>query len=381
MLVYLDHAHFVALDILRKREPAKFAEFLAFWLERECQMVVSRAHLHEIGQSETPRDVENKLAVLQYFSLWSSPLEENVDWVLAREIRNQTLHRLESTGDALQPRSGQLRAELYLPVDHEELRNFVRRNRAGWMDERRVRGEVTAFENRSRALRKQFQQWTGKKQPKWDPEGWKLLRTVRRTIPQHSGGLVADRWNADVDARAEECYKNSKRKREALICMYDLKGLSAFGRAPEEDLSRHGFMRAWGRHCVQPECLQTYGPDETAAALNAFDPYAAPAISLSLAVERGRKTDDKEYEPSDYVDVDHLLWAAYSDLMFVDKRTFGFLHQAKSNSKTAKLISPHVPSSIQRTGNLEDARRQIAARAEELHSAGSLADGSHHTRF
>lgn len=194
---------------------------------------------------------------------------------------------------------------------------------------------------------------------------------MRSTAPQQrSGDLVADQWIAEIDARGEECYKKAKRKREALICMYDLRGLAALSRAPEEDLSRHGFMRALGRHWIQPECLQRYTAEDTSAALDAFDPYVAPGSSLSLAVERGRKAADMEYTPSDYVDVDHVLWAAYSDLTFVDKRTYGFLHQAKAKPETAKLISPHVLTHIERTGTLDDAQRQIGARAQELRRAG-----------
>jgi hypothetical protein len=164
MLVYLDHAHFVALDILRRREPSTFAEFLAFWLEHRCQMVISRAHLHEIGQSETAQDVENKLEVLQYFSLWSTSLEENVDCVLIREIRHQTLHRLESTEAWAPSRSGQLREELYRPVNHDTLRRFVRRNRAGWMEELRGRKQMSAFENRSIAGSKAFSAFDGEEE-------------------------------------------------------------------------------------------------------------------------------------------------------------------------------------------------------------------------
>lgn len=76
--------------------------------------------------------------------------------------------------------------------------------------------------------------------------------------------------------------------------MYDLEGLSTLDRAPEQDLSRLGFYRAFGRHWVVPYCrLENHDPEMVQAALDHFDPYDAPGISASLAVERGRKLHDK----------------------------------------------------------------------------------------
>jgi hypothetical protein len=41
MFVCLDHAQIAALDALNRRDPAAFVDFLAFWLEHGCRLVVS----------------------------------------------------------------------------------------------------------------------------------------------------------------------------------------------------------------------------------------------------------------------------------------------------------------------------------------------------
>lgn len=171
---------------------------------------------------------------------------------------------------------------------------------------------------------------------------------------------------AEVRARRRECFEHAKRERQALICLYDLNGLASLERANEQDLSRLGFMRALARHWVEPYCrLAKHDPKAVQLALERFDPYDAPAISASLAVERGRKLHEKDYEASDYMDVDHVLWAAYADLAFIDRRTHGFLLQAKKNRATAQLLSPHLSVRFERVADLDDVKKHIVRLAEE----------------
>jgi hypothetical protein len=61
------------------------------------------------------------------------------------------------------------------------------------------------------------------------------------------------------------------------------------------------------------------------------------------------------------MDVDHVLWAAYADLAFVDRRTHGFLFQARKNRDTPRLLSPHLRVQYERTASLKDVQRHIAS--------------------
>lgn len=197
-----------------------------------------------------------------------------------------------------------------------------------------------------------------------------MMPLVRSVAPSVSGDLVSDRWMEEVHTRTPECWKNAKGKRQALICIYDLHGLDAVERAPERDLSRLGFYRALARHWVKPYCrLEKFDAEAVEAAIDSFDPYDAPAISASLAVERGRKAHEKEFEASDFMDVDHVLWAAHADLAFVDKRTHGFLRQAEKTPAMAQLLSPHLKVRFERAATLEDVKRHILSLAAERNRA------------
>lgn len=366
MLVYLDHAHFSALDQLLRRDPSAFADFLDFWSKHECQLAVSRAHLHEIGQCDHDEDVDKRLEMLRYFPLWSTDERENVDWVIIREMIEQTLNRLRADPEDGSAGYGWVGDALYRPASIGDIEMFVQRARPGLLYEMQTRRTYAARENLSMELRKAYTKATRKKTPTWNPDGWKLLRLVGPMVPYAGGDRVADRWTAEVNARMEECWRSAKKERHFLICAYDLHGMACLDRARKEELYRIGFYRALGKEWVVPYCRAAgHHAEAVLAALDDFDPYNAPGISASLAVERGRKAHEKAWEASDYMDVDHVLWAAYADLAFVDRRTHGFLLQARKNPVTAKLLSPHLRARFERAADLDEVKRHIKKGREE----------------
>jgi hypothetical protein len=365
MFIYLDNAHFSALEDLLTRDPTAFAGFLEFWIEHHCKLIVSRAHLHEIGQRENVRDVEKRLELLRYFPICSGHKDENVDWVIIHEIRSQALHRLQSDGDVASPPYLPLREELYRPTSISALADWLRYNRPYLLQEMHSRREMAGFENSSLKFRKYVRKVT-KQEPKWHPNAWKMMPIVKSLAPDISGDPLGDRYKASVEHRMRECYKNAKSERQALLCVYGLDGFACATKAPKQDLSRLGFYRTLAQHWVPPYCWYSgYDPEAVRAVLDQLDLYDAPGISAALAVERGRKLQDKDWEAGDFMDVDHILWSAHADLAFVDKRTLGFILQARRNSDTAKLLSPHLKVQYERTTNLEDVKKHIATLRSE----------------
>jgi len=371
MLVYLDTAQLSALDELLRRHPAAFAAFLEFWADHECELVLSRAHLHELGQREHESDVKQRLEMLRYFSIRSGDDTENVDWVLIREIREQTLNRLRTGREPAPVVYAKIREELYRPISIGAIEAFLHRVRPGLLYELETRRAYARHENRSKALRKAYRDLTKKKEPKWGPNASKVVPVIQKITPYASGAdPVADRWMKGVNARMADCSK-ATRKRQAMICTFDLEGMACLEQAPDQDLHRIGFYRALGRHWVVPYGrLAGYDPGAIEAALDLFDPYDAPGISISLAVERGRKSHEKPFEASDYMDVDHVLWAAYSDIAFVDRRTHGFMLQARKTPSTSRILSPHITTRFERAADLDEARRHISRLAEDRLNAG-----------
>lgn len=366
MLVYLDHAQIVELDRLKQQDTAGFADFLEFWLAHGCRLVISRAHLHEIGQSDDEDSVRRRLDMLRYFPAVASASDENEDWVAIREIRQQTLHRLRSDGPPTAATYAPVRAELYHPVDFAALEAQVVSWRSAWQEEFRTRNAQAALDNVSRALMKLYRKATQRKQLKWDPGSGAAIARAMRQGAALGGDPLAVRWNREVADRIEACYARGRNLRNALVCAYDLAGMPAAGRAPVADLARIGFLGALGRHWVERPCrLEGHATADVDAALEAFDPYDAPAISISLAVERGRKSQDKSFEASDYMDASHVRWAAYADIAFVDRRTRSFLAQAHANKQMAGLLSPHRLARIESAATPDDVRERIGRIARE----------------
>jgi hypothetical protein len=365
MFVYLDNAHFSALEALLRQKPDAFIDFLAFWLEHDCKLIVSRAHLHEIGQHEDERDLERRLELLRYFSIWSGDEHENVDWVIIREMLQQALFRLQP--DAASPAAAYLplRAQLYRSAELSSIATWLRSARPALLHEMRTRREMARFENSSRELRNLVRDIINE-EPKWSPDAWKMMPVVEKITPKVAGDPVGDLYNATVKARMRECYQRAKKERQALRCMYGLEGFACADAAPKQDLSRLGFYRVLAQHWVLPYYRRA-GHDAAAvqAVLDQLNLYDAPGISGALAVERGRKLHHKEWEPGDYMDADHVLWAAHADLAFLDKRTYGFLQQAKTSRDMARLLSPHLRVRFERTTTLEDVKKHIITLAKE----------------
>jgi hypothetical protein len=366
MLVYLDHAQLSVLDILFRRDAGAFAEFLNFWLHHGCQLIISRAHLHEIGQSEDERDVEKRLDLLKYFSILSGDPGENVDWVIIYEMIHQALQRLNPEPAPASEAYVPMRDKLYRPTEHSAIESWIRAARPALLEEMRTRRDMARFDNTSMDLRNKYRSVSSRKEPKWDPEAWRMMPIVDRIAPDLRGDLVGDRWNAEVRSRTRECFRRAKNKRKALLCIYDLDGFTCANGAPEQDLSRLGFYRALAQKWVLQYCRRAgHALDAVQAVLDQLVLYEAPGISAALAVERGRKLHEKDYEASDYMDVDHVLWGAHADLAFIDKRTHGFLLQARRNPKVANLLSPHLKVRFERAAHLDDVKKHIRLLAEE----------------
>jgi hypothetical protein len=365
MFIYLDNANFSALGDLLRRDATAFAEFLAFWIEYKCKLIVSRAHLHEMGQREDERDVEKSLDLLRYFSVWSGDEQENVDWVIIREMLRQALHRLQPDAGPSSEVYLPVREELYLPTDVAALAKWLRYARPGLLQEMQGRREMAGFENSSRNLRKHVRKLTGQ-EPKWTPDAWKMIPFVESIAPAVGGDPLGDRYNTSVKHRMRECYRAAKNELQALHCMYGLEGFGCAKGAPKQDLSRLGFYRTLAQHWVLRYCkLAGHDPETVQPVLDQLDLYDAPGISAALAVERGRKLHHMDWEASDFMDADHVLWGAHADLTFVDKRTYGFLLQAKANRQMTRLLSPHLRVRFERTANLNEVKKHIIKLWEE----------------
>lgn len=88
-----------------------------------------------------------------------------------------------------------------------------------------------------------------------------------------------------------------------------------------------------------------------------LDPYRSPSVSLNMAIERARSLQSQKDKASDQIDMEHLYFAPYVDLMFIDKRTFEYVTQeARRNTIFHEWISS---GRLQKNTQLEAAGKII----------------------
>ncbi|HEX8697153.1 MAG TPA: hypothetical protein VF746_32335 [Longimicrobium sp.] len=353
MLVYLDSAH---LALLERASISQREAFLSTWRAYECELALSLHHLQEIAQLADRASVEHRLKVLEVFpSIRCKPAGINL--VLKLEIQLQLLTLLgfrpdirRSAVDTLFPKVdiSEIRAAT---IDLQPLFKLMR----------------TAHEMGADASN------TSKQASQLGPPV-----SMRRAIdpPQLDSPAVREAFEAaltdmppDVQALTRQMYQLVRTSiqdhgsaRRALENIYNLAKVEALGRIPDSDLAIvAGFFNSARKEV--DEVLSRVGaePSTGEQLVRRLDPYAAPGFSLQLAVQRARKRHPKPEEPGDDLDVAHVGFAPYVDVLFADKRTFGFVVQ-EARDNPERLASCSI-GAIERAGNLEQAAEVIAKRS------------------
>jgi len=140
--------------------------------------------------------------------------------------------------------------------------------------------------------------------------------------------------------------------RGALERLYDLTNVSVRDKIADEDLSAAAVFFNTGREQVEAVAHLTGQPIllVTAQTTN-LDPYAAPGFSLQLAVQRGLRMHPRLEEPGNQIDIAHVGFAPYVDLLFVDKHTLGLIRQEREARPDRMQVA--TGSNVVRAANLD----------------------------
>jgi hypothetical protein len=112
--------------------------------------------------------------------------------------------------------------------------------------------------------------------------------------------------------------------------------------------------------------LANQGIELSENAIRKLDPYAAPGFRLKMAAHRGRRPHPKQPEPGDQIDEDHISFAPYVDMLFLDVRTFGFAAQETLRNPT--LTPPHSIENLHKPTDLAHVSRLIETEYRKLHA-------------
>jgi hypothetical protein len=150
--------------------------------------------------------------------------------------------------------------------------------------------------------------------------------------------------------------------RAALEDVYNLGDLDVRDTLLDSDLASASVFFVSAREEAKKVLMATGGdPEDSNALVRKLSPYRLTGFALQLAVQRGRKRHPKADKAGDQLDIAHLSFAPFVDLLFVDKRTLGFISQEEQRY-TAPLPEDAC-SNIFRAGTLAQVSEIIARRA------------------
>lgn len=353
LLVYLDSAHLALLD---RAATSERDLFLSVWRSCKCELALSLHHLQEIAQLSDRASAERRLQVLKRFpSVRCKPA--GVDLVLRLEIQLQLYRLLGFSPDVRRSAT----ETLFPQATYNEVR-VATISFQPLFKRMRIAHEMGANAS-STSTRAVQAAKAGNMRRRVDPAildflgADEMFEEALASSPPDVGVKMRQ-----VYAQVRNGIQNHGNLRRALEDIYGIASVEFIDEIADDDLAAVSLFFASARSEV-PAVFDRVGadPSDSEHLVQRMDPYAAPGFSLQLAVQRARKRHPMPDKPGDEIDVAHVGFAPYVDLLLVDKRTFGFaVQEARDDPK--RLASDRL-NTIRQAGTLQQAAEAIAAGA------------------
>lgn len=345
MLVYLDTAQFAWLE--RADEQLR-TRFINGWRDHGCELSVSLQLLQEVVKRGSAQDVEARLETMRSLRPIRG-IPTAAAGVIVMEARVQMLglmdrpvaNPIEYGVSSLFPMmdEGVLAQDTWSLVRH--LDRFNRANQV-----------LAALENTGRVLPKT------RKGVRIDPD--EIEAHVRRSEELLADGTAETaRFLRTIGENVIRGIKEADGDpRAACVRDWGLADLRCLSDIREEDLLKAaaflGAVTFAAEHIAVELRIQE---EEVLELVNELRPYEAPGYCIEMAVSRARAAHTKEPTAGDHVDEEHVSFAPYVDLMFVDKRTLDFVDRERRR-KDGRMVDG-APVNITRARDLENVLEQI----------------------
>jgi len=349
MLVHLDSAHLSWLQTARKEDPQPLARFVDAWREAGAELCLSVHHLLEIAQLGDEARMRERLHTL---TLFPSIRCGYVGWnhVAEREITLQLIAAATATARADYPT---LRTELFPRISTETLEAAVFKCKEQFAELRKLTALSAELDNYWRfgvAFAKLGMP---------TPQLRNAMKIVPVSVPRD--GDESQSWQLDGSRRFSggpskllKLLRHPLETREERLRSLEIDGMEAAKGVDYEDLGDLALFAMLARN--QAERLEDKCPAATEH-VRRLDPWQCPGFRLWAAAERARRRAAKRSAPGDIVDSHHLVFAAYTDSAFVDKRTFEFLAQEARVERGGLTVD--VLGVVRRAANLDDIAQAI----------------------
>ena len=342
-LVYLDTSQLAWLDAASE---AARGEFFAQWNGLGCTLALSFHHAQEVAQLADVASFDRRLGIIKRFQKLAFSFRGSAS-LTEIEIRAALRSLLGNP-----PLRGELSQLVFPPSDSATFAATVREARAAFGKLRKTTEAAAQVDDQMRDLRRGL---FGDREPKKFKNQPFAGIKVFDLFPPLSQVRAVIRGTVGAPESPGQGFRNA---REALLEDFGLDGIPAVGKTPDADLSRLSYFFFQAREQtieIGRESGRAQGP--LLEVVRRLDPYACPGFSLMLALRRQRLMSEGPAEPGHRVDEDHLGYAPYVEMAFVDKETLHLVRQARLQHP--ELIPADALGRLTSSPNLPDVLHAI----------------------
>ena len=164
--------------------------------------------------------------------------------------------------------------------------------------------------------------------------------------------------------RMNDLVKKPKNVRPAFEELYGLVGIEVTPTLRPTDLTAASLFFSSAREKIK-QIAETFNTPMPflMALLPKLHPYKVPGYSLGMAINRAWLLSGNRAETGDRVDDDHVTFAPYVDVLFVDKRTFAFLNR-ELRDRPELLVQP-PDGRVRFAGTVDQLEQALGLRRKE----------------
>jgi len=344
MLVYLDTAQLAWLEAASEQIRS---EFLARWRKFGCELAISLQILQEVQNRGSLAHITARLETLQQLQPLRG-IPAGSAGVMVFEITEQMRQRVG--GGLNEDRLSRGRRHLFPPLALATLRDTVAQYLTQFRRFNLIGQAQAALQQNALAIT------PVRKGTRVDPSA--VAEIIRGHQEQVINGLAPNEATNLLrecgDLVVQALYDAGGDLWEAKLRWLGISELTCLKNLrPEDYLKVAGFVQA--ARDFATDIADGAGIDRPTvlALVNELRPYDAPGFSVEMAVARARTRHARTPTPADQVDEEHVSFAPYVDLMFVDKRTRSYIEEEvrRHDSRiafdpSAKLVRPRSISDV-----------------------------------
>lgn len=359
MYIYLDTSQLSQISYLTHTSSdtgqVSFEEFFRQWNQKNAQLCLSLQHLRETSHLKDKQSREARLSILKNFkNLRFSPF----GWpsIIQNEAIVQMVNHISSKN--YDPKKI-FKKNFWEKTNAKFLLNYVDQNLDKLRESRKINEAASEIEEIFKPVRQRLGKYLKRRINDLKAVRSDNLEEARKIIEQLQSSDETDGVSNVFIKKIFQTVRETGSISNALISLLKLEGVSDIEKRYLSDASSLAVFYRLAREAI-PYLAKIVGVSERVVSqyIVKIDLSSCPGFSLRTVLLRALHSSYKKFDPSDWVDADHIVYAPYVDIFFADKRTCEFLHQETRNQPFR--IKKSLISNIRRIVPLNKLLKEIS---------------------